>query len=74
MKCPWASTLRQIIFDIGGSLKNGATLKAVQIGGPSGGCLTEKHLDEPLDFDSVKKFNAIIGSGGMVNSTSNIIR
>ena len=66
MKCPWASTLRQIIFDIGGSLKNGATLKAVQIGGPSGGCLTEKHLDEPLDFDSVKKFNAIIGSGGMV--------
>ena len=38
----------------------------MQIGGPSGGCLTEKHLDEPLDFDSVKKFNAIVGSGGMV--------
>ena len=43
-----------------------AEFKAVQIGGPSGGCLTEKHLDEPLDFDSVKKFNAIVGSGGMV--------
>ena len=66
IEVPMGSTLRQIIFDIGGGLKNGATFKAVQIGGPSGGCLTEKHLDEPLDFDSVKKFNAIVGSGGMV--------
>ena len=66
IEVPMGSTLREIIFDIGGGLKNGATFKAVQIGGPSGGCLTEKHLDEPLDFDSVKKFNAIVGSGGMV--------
>ena len=66
IEVPMGSALRQIIFDIGGGLKNGATFKAVQIGGPSGGCLTEKHLDEPLDFDSVKKFNAIVGSGGMV--------
>lgn len=66
IEVPMGSTLRQIIFDIGGGLKNGASFKAVQIGGPSGGCLTEKHLDEPLDFDSVKKFNAIVGSGGMV--------
>ena len=66
IEVPMGSTLRQIIFDIGGGLKNGAQFKAVQIGGPSGGCLTEKHLDEPLDFDSVKKFNAIVGSGGMV--------
>ena len=66
IEVPMGSTLRQIIFDIGGGLKNGAEFKAVQIGGPSGGCLTEKHLDEPLDFDSVKKFNAIVGSGGMV--------
>ena len=66
IEVPMGTTLRQIIFDIGGGLKNGATFKAVQIGGPSGGCLTEKHLDEPLDFDSVKKFNAIVGSGGMV--------
>ena len=60
------STLREIIYDIGGGLKGGSQFKAVQIGGPSGGCLTEKHLDEPLDFDSVKKFDAIVGSGGMV--------
>ena len=66
IEVPMGSTLREIIFDIGGGLKNGYTFKAVQIGGPSGGCLTEKHLDEPLDFDSVKKFNAIVGSGGMV--------
>ena len=66
IEVPMGSTLRQIIFDIGGGLKNNAPFKAVQIGGPSGGCLTEKHLDEPLDFDSVKKFNAIVGSGGMV--------
>ena len=66
IEVPMGSTLRQIIFDIGGGLKDGKEFKAVQIGGPSGGCLTEKHLDEPLDFDSVKKFNAIVGSGGMV--------
>ncbi len=66
IEVPMGSTLRQIIFDIGGGLKDGQEFKAVQIGGPSGGCLTEKHLDEPLDFDSVKKFNAIVGSGGMV--------
>ena len=66
IEVPMGTTLREIIFDIGGGLKSGAEFKAVQIGGPSGGCLTEKHLDEPLDFDSVKKFNAIVGSGGMV--------
>ena len=66
IEVPMGSTLRQIIFDIGGGLKNGANFKAVQIGGPSGGCLTEAHLDVPLDFDNVKKYNAIIGSGGMV--------
>lgn len=71
IEVPMGSTLREIIFDIGGGLKNGATFKAVQIGGPSGGCLTEKHLDEPLDFDSVKKFNAIVGSGGMVVMDTN---
>ena len=66
IEVPMGSTLREIIFDIGGGIPDGTTFKAVQIGGPSGGCLTEKHLDEPLDFDSVKKFNAIVGSGGMV--------
>lgn len=66
IEVPMGTTLREIIYKLGGGMKPGSTFKAVQIGGPSGGCLTEKHMDEPLDFDSVKKFNAIIGSGGLV--------
>ncbi len=66
IEVPMGTTLREIIFDIGGGLKDGGTFKAVQIGGPSGGCLTEEHLDVPLDFESVKKFGAIVGSGGLV--------
>lgn len=66
IEVPMGTTLREIIFDIGGGLKNGGKFKAVQIGGPSGGCLTEEHLDVPLDFDSVKKYGAIVGSGGLV--------
>ncbi|MDO4323958.1 MAG: NADH-ubiquinone oxidoreductase-F iron-sulfur binding region domain-containing protein [Lachnospiraceae bacterium] len=66
IEVPMGTTLREIIFDIGGGLKGDADFKAVQIGGPSGGCLTEEHLDVPLDFDSVKKFGAIVGSGGLV--------
>ncbi len=71
IEVPMGSTLREIIYDVGGGLKDGSTFKAVQIGGPSGGCLTERHMDEPLDFDSVKKFNAIVGSGGMVVMDTN---
>ena len=66
IEVPMGTTLREIIFDIGGGLKGGAKFKAVQIGGPSGGCLTEEHLDIPLDFDSVKQYGAIVGSGGLV--------
>ena len=66
IEVPMGSTLRQIIFDIGGGMKDGGTFKAVQIGGPSGGCLTEQHLDVPLDFESIKKYGAIVGSGGLV--------
>ncbi len=66
IEVPMGTTLRQIIFDIGGGLKDGGTFKAVQIGGPSGGCLTEQHLDVPLDFESIKKYGAIVGSGGLV--------
>lgn len=66
IEVPMGTTLREIIFNIGGGLKGGGTFKAVQIGGPSGGCLTEEHLDVPLDFDSVKRFDAIVGSGGLV--------
>ncbi len=66
IEVPMGTTLREIIFDIGGGIKNGKKFKAVQIGGPSGGCLTEEHLDMPLDFDSLKKAGAMIGSGGLV--------
>ena len=66
VEVPMGTTLRTIIYDICGGLKEGSEFKAVQIGGPSGGCLTEEHLDEPLDFDSVQKFNVIIGSGGLM--------
>ena len=66
VEVPMGTTLREIIFDIGGGIPNGKKFKAVQIGGPSGGCLTEEHLDYPMDFDSLKKLGAIIGSGGLV--------
>ena len=66
IEVPMGTTLRQIIFEIGGGIKDGKKFKAVQIGGPSGGCLTEEHLDMPLDFDSLKKVGAMIGSGGLV--------
>ena len=66
IEVPMGATLREIIFDIGGGMKNGKEFKAVQIGGPSGGCLITDNLDLPLDFDSLKKVGAMIGSGGLV--------
>ncbi|MHC1761133.1 MAG: NADH-ubiquinone oxidoreductase-F iron-sulfur binding region domain-containing protein [Negativicutes bacterium] len=66
IEVPMGTTLREVIFDIGGGIRDGAGFKAVQIGGPSGGCLTKEHLDLPLDFDSLKKAGAMIGSGGLV--------
>ncbi|MDR1607692.1 MAG: NADH-quinone oxidoreductase subunit NuoF [Deltaproteobacteria bacterium] len=66
IEVPMGSTLRTIIYDIGGGIPDGKDFKAVQIGGPSGGCLTKEHLDLPLDFDSLKKVGAMIGSGGLV--------
>ena len=66
VEVPMGTTLREVIFDIGGGIPDGKKVKAVQIGGPSGGCLTEAHLDVPMDFDSLKKLGAIIGSGGLV--------
>ena len=66
IEVPMGATLREIIFDIGGGMKNGKKFKAVQIGGPSGGCLITDNLDLPLDFDSLKKVGAMIGSGGLV--------
>jgi NADH-quinone oxidoreductase subunit F len=66
IEVPMGTKLREIIYDIGGGILHGNKFKAVQIGGPSGGCLTEADLDMPLDFDSVPKAGAIIGSGGLV--------
>lgn len=66
IEVPMGTTLKEIIFDIGGGIKNDKKFKAVQIGGPSGGCLTEEHLDLTLDFDSLTKLGAMIGSGGLV--------
>ncbi len=70
IEVPMGTTLRKIIFDIGGGMRGGE-FKAVQIGGPSGACLTKEHLDLPLDFDTLKKVGAMIGSGGLVVMDSN---
>ena len=66
IEVPMGTTLREIVYEIGGGIKNGKEFKAVQIGGPSGGCLIGTDLDLPLDFDSLKKRGAMIGSGGLV--------
>ncbi len=72
IEVPFGSTLREIVFNIGGGVTNDRgvlrpeNFKAVQIGGPSGGCLTEEHLDLPLDFDSLRGIGAMVGSGGLV--------
>ena len=72
IEVPFGTTIREIVFDIGGGVTGGDGdisddyFKAVQIGGPSGGCLTEEHLDLPLDFDSLEEAGAMVGSGGLV--------
>ncbi len=66
IEVPMGITLREIIFDIGGGILNNRRFKAVQTGGPSGGCLSEEHLDLPVDFDSLIEAGSMMGSGGMV--------
>jgi NADP-reducing hydrogenase subunit HndC len=66
IEVPMGITLREVIFEIGGGIKNGKKFKAVQIGGPSGGTLTDKHLDIQIDYDSLLAAGAMMGSGGMV--------
>lgn len=66
VEVPMGTTLRQVIFDVGSGIPNNKKFKAVQIGGPSGGCLPESMLDIPVDYDSLKKAGAMMGSGGMV--------
>lgn len=66
IEVPMGTTLREVIYEIGGGIKGGKKFKAVQTGGPSGGCLTEKHLDTPIDFDSLLAEGSMMGSGGMI--------
>ncbi|MDR0891198.1 MAG: SLBB domain-containing protein [Mediterranea sp.] len=66
IEVPMGTTLREVIYDIGGGIKGGKRFKAVQTGGPSGGCLTEKHLDTPIDFDNLLAAGSMMGSGGMI--------
>ncbi|MDD4889765.1 MAG: NADH-ubiquinone oxidoreductase-F iron-sulfur binding region domain-containing protein [Phycisphaerae bacterium] len=66
VEVPMGTTLRQIIYDIGGGIKSGRKFKAVQTGGPSGGCIPEAHLDTPVDFDALTQLGSMMGSGGMI--------
>ena len=66
IEVPMDTTLREVIYEIGGGIKNGKKFKAVKTGGPSGGCLTEKHLDTPIDFDNLLAAGSMMGSGGMI--------
>ncbi len=66
IEVPMGTTLREVIYEIGGGIKDGKKFKAVQTGGPSGGCLTEKHLDTPIDFDNLLASGSMMGSGGMI--------
>ena len=66
IEVPMGITLREVIFEIGGGIKDGKKFKAVQTGGPSGGCLTDKHLDTPIDFDNLLAVGSMMGSGGMI--------
>ena len=66
IEVPMGTTLREVIYEIGGGIKGGKKFKAVQTGGPSGGCLTEKHLDIPIDFDNLLAEGSMMGSGGMI--------
>ena len=66
VEVPMGATIREIVYDMGGGIKDGKKFKAVQIGGPSGGCIPEEHLDHPIDYDSLTESGAMMGSGGMI--------
>lgn len=66
IEVPMGTTLREVIYEIGGGIKDGKKFKAVQTGGPSGGCLTERHLDVPIDYDNLIAAGSMMGSGGMI--------
>lgn len=66
VEVPMGTTLREIIYDIGGGIPNGKEFKAAQTGGPSGGCIPAEHLDTPIDYDSLTKLGSMMGSGGLI--------
>ena len=66
VEIPMGTTLREVIYEIGGGIPKGKAFKAVQTGGPSGGCLTAKHLDTPIDYDNLVALGSMMGSGGMI--------
>lgn len=66
VEVPMGTTLREVIFEIGGGIPGGKRFKAVQTGGPSGGCLTEEHLDQPIDYETLNSLGSMMGSGGMI--------
>jgi len=66
VEVPMGITLRRLIYDIGGGIRGGKKFKAVQTGGPSGGCIPEQYLDIPVDFDELNKLGSMMGSGGMI--------
>jgi NADH:ubiquinone oxidoreductase subunit F (NADH-binding) len=66
IEVPMGITLREIVYDVGGGIQGGGKFKAVQTGGPLGGCLPEEHLDTPVDFDSLTEAGSVMGSGGMI--------
>ncbi|MEA1883898.1 MAG: NADH-quinone oxidoreductase subunit NuoF [Thermotogota bacterium] len=66
VEVPMGITLREVVYDIGGGIPNGKEFKAVQTGGPSGGCIPKEHLDTPIDYESLKELGTMMGSGGMI--------
>ena len=66
VEVPMGTTLREIVFDIGGGIPNGREFKAAQTGGPSGGCIPAEHLDTPIDYESLKQIGSMMGSGGLI--------
>ena len=66
VEVPMGTTLREIVFDIGGGIQNGKQFKAAQTGGPSGGCIPEEHLDTPIDYESLSEIGSMMGSGGLI--------
>jgi NADH:ubiquinone oxidoreductase subunit F (NADH-binding)/(2Fe-2S) ferredoxin/NAD-dependent dihydropyrimidine dehydrogenase PreA subunit len=66
IEVPFGITLREIVYDVGGGIKNNKAFKAVQTGGPSGGCIPVEYIDTPVDYDSLRQLGSIMGSGGMI--------